>query len=62
MRHDIDLKDTKFDREETRGIEHLIAGLAWSHADDERRAEQGGAVFDALYGYFARRRNAKRDA
>ena len=60
--HDVDLKETKFDREETRGIEHMIAGLAWAQADDERRAEQGGVMFDALYSYFARRKHVRRDA
>jgi hypothetical protein len=56
--HDIDLKEAKFDREETRGIEHLIAGIAWAHNEDEARVEQGTAVFDALYGYCTRRRKA----
>jgi hypothetical protein len=60
--HDVDLKDSKFDREETRGVESLIAGLAWMHADDERRVEQGGAIFDALYSYFARRKSARKNA
>jgi hypothetical protein len=60
--HDVDLKETKFDREETGGVDHLIAGLAWAHADDERRAEQGSAIFDALYSYFARRKNPRKDA
>jgi hypothetical protein len=56
--HDIDLKEAKYDREETRGIEHLIAGIAWSHGEDDARVEQGAAVFDALYGYFTRRRKS----
>jgi hypothetical protein len=60
--HDVDLKDPKFDREETRGVESLIAGLAWMHADDETRVEQGGAIFDALYSYFARRKSARKNA
>ena len=60
--HDIDLKDAKFDRGETRGVESLIAGLAWMHADDEARIEHGRAIFDALYSYFARRKAATRDA
>lgn len=60
--HDVDLKEAKFAREETPGIEHLIAGVAWTHSDDERRAEAGATIFDALYGYFARRKPARKDA
>ncbi len=56
--HDVDLKDGKYGREETRGIEHLVAGIAWSHPDDAARVAHGGAVFDALYAWFARRRKA----
>jgi hypothetical protein len=59
--HDIDFKERKFDREEARGIESLIAGLAWMHGDDEPRIEQGCAVFDALYSYFSRRRSTRRE-
>jgi len=59
--HDVDLKDAKFDREETRGVDHLIAGLAWANAGDEERVAQGSAVFDALYAYFGRRKNPRRD-
>jgi hypothetical protein len=54
--HDIDLKDTKFSPEEAPGIAHLIAGIAWLHGDDEGRLAQGGAVFDALYEYFRRKK------
>jgi len=60
--HDVDLKDEKFDREETAGIEHLIAGIAWSHGEDEARLRHGGAVFDALYTYYLRRKGAGRSA
>lgn len=54
--HDIDLKDAKFGRPESVGVDHLIAGIAWTKPDDEDRLAQGAAVFDALYGYFKRRR------
>lgn len=53
--HDIDLKDSKFERQETLGIE-LIAGIAMSHKDDEIRLTRGAAVFDDLYEYFRRKR------
>jgi len=54
--HDIDLKDSKFDRPETPGIDRLIAGIAMGQRDDESRLERGSAVFDALYEYFSRKR------
>jgi hypothetical protein len=54
--HDIDLKDAKFSRPEGAGIDHLVAGIAWTQPDDEGRLAQGGALFDALYGYFRRRK------
>ncbi len=54
--HDIDLKDSKFGRDETIGIERLIAGIAMAHKDDEVRLARGAAVFDDLYEYFKRKR------
>ncbi len=54
--HDIDLKDSKFDRPETSGIDRLIAGIAMGRRDDESRLERGSAVFDDLYEYFSRKR------
>lgn len=53
--HDIDLKDGKFGRQETPGIEQLIAGIAMAHKDDLVRLERGCAVFDDLYEYFRRK-------
>ena len=54
--HEIDLKDSKFNRPETSGIDRLIAGIAMGHRDDESRLERGSAVFDDLYAYFSRKR------
>ena len=54
--HDIDLRDAKFDRPETLGIDHLIAGLAMTTTDDETRLDQGSAIFEALYHYFTRKK------
>ena len=53
--HDIDLKDSKFGRQETPGIDRLIAGIAMAHKDDESRLARGAAVFDDLYEYFKRK-------
>ena len=55
--HDIDLKDAKFGRPETPGIDRLIAGIAMAHKDDETRLARGVAVFDDLYEYFKRKRS-----
>lgn len=54
--HDIDLKDSKFQREETTGIARLIDGIAMAHRDDEVRLARGSAVFDDLYESFKRKR------
>ena len=53
--HDIDLKDSKFARPETAGIDRLIAGIAMAHKDDDARLARGGAVFDDLHAYFRRK-------
>jgi hypothetical protein len=54
--HDIDLKDGKFNHPETSGVDHLVAGIAMRHKDDEARLRDGAAAFDALYEYFKRKR------
>jgi len=54
--HDIDLKDSKFSRQETTGIDRLIAGIAMAHKEDETRLSRASAVFDDLYEYFRRKR------
>jgi hypothetical protein len=53
--HDIDLKDSKFGRPETPGIECLITGICATHKDDEVRLARGLAMFDDLHGSFSRR-------
>lgn len=54
--HEIDLKDSKFGREETVGIDRLIAGIAMAHKDDETRLAHASTVFDDLYEYYRRKR------
>ncbi len=54
--HDIDLKESKFGREETAGFAHLVAGIAYAHRDDEERLRRGAAVLDDLLEYFRRKR------
>jgi hypothetical protein len=50
--HDIDLKDGKFGRPETSGIQRLIEGLIAAHSTDKARLERGSALFDDLYASF----------
>jgi hypothetical protein len=54
--HDIDVKDGKFARPEGPGIAALVAGIAVAHADDEKRIEIGGAMFDALAELYGRKK------
>lgn len=56
--HDIDLKDGAFGHPETTGLDHLVAGIAMRHRDDDARLRDGGAAFEALYEYFKRKRSA----
>lgn len=58
--HDIDLKDEKFDRPETRGIERLLSGILRRFPKDEDRLERGSALFDELYESFRRKSPASR--
>lgn len=54
--HDIDLKESKFDRPETAGIAAAIVGLCTVHREDEARLEAGVALFDHLKAHFSRRK------
>jgi hypothetical protein len=54
--HDIDVRDGKFARPEVSGIERVITGIAAGRAEDEERITVGGALFDALYDAYKRRR------
>jgi hypothetical protein len=54
--HDIDLKDARFSRPEASGVDSLVAGIALRHQDDDSRLRDGGAVFEALYEFFKRKR------
>ena len=49
MVHDIDLKDAKYERPDTPGIETLLTGIARNTSNDDERVEHGGALFAALY-------------
>ena len=53
--HDIDLRDGKFARLETPGVERLITGVALTAADDPARIVLGSKLFDALYEAWRRK-------
>jgi hypothetical protein len=57
--HDIDLKDSKFGREDAVGLERLVAGIAMAHREDEVRLERACSVLDDLYEYFKRKPSTK---
>jgi hypothetical protein len=57
--HDIDCKDERFARPEAAGIELVVRGLVDAEADDARRIELGGAIFDGLLAQFRARTSAK---
>ena len=52
--HDIDLKDTKYDRTETDGFNALLTGLVASQPNDDQRMTEGFRLFENLYAYFQR--------
>jgi len=54
--HDIDLKDTRYHRPETQGLEALLTGLAASEPDDDQRMTQGMQVMENIYAYFLRKK------
>jgi hypothetical protein len=49
MIHDIDVKDGKFGRPETAGLERFVAGVVLAHSRDDARLERASALFDDLY-------------
>jgi len=54
--HDIDLKDGKYARDETGGLNALLMGLVASQPSDDQRMEMGCQLFDNLYAYFHRQK------
>lgn len=58
--HDADLKDAKFGRDEARGVDMLIKGLATMTADDQTLLGRGFLVFDALYASLGDKRSGRR--
>ena len=57
--HDIDLKDAKYGRPETAGLELVVNSIATAHREDEERLARATAVLDDLYEYFKRKRSER---
>jgi hypothetical protein len=55
--HDIDVRDGKFGRTETAGLERLINGVALTQSEDEARISLGSQLFDALYETWRRKKS-----
>ena len=57
--HDVDLKDHKFGRPESSGIDVLIRALANNLEDDSRLLETGSTILDALYQHYSTKKRRK---
>ena len=54
--HDVDLKETTFDRPETAGIAVAVAAIAMANHDDQERLARAAALLDDLYVYYTKKR------
>lgn len=57
--HDIDVKDNKFDRQESAGLDAVVRGLSCSLQDDHKVLEVGSKLFDAIYLHFSKRKQRR---
>lgn len=57
--HDLDCKDEKFGRLETRGVGLLIEGIVRTHQSDDARLIAGTTVFELLHAAFSGRRRRR---
>jgi len=55
MVHDLDLRDRKFEREESAGFAAQITGLCLQHREDSARLEAGSAMLEAFHRTFQQR-------
>ena len=53
--HDVDLKDSKFNRLEAAGFAAVVDGLVEAFPDDRERLDHCGAVFEGLYAIYGQR-------
>lgn len=57
---DADLRDAKFGRDEAKGIDAVIKGLAATIADDQALMKQGLVIIEAIYASLAGSRMPRR--
>ncbi len=50
--HDIDLKEERYGRKETAGVETVLRGIALGTGDDAARLDRSAPLFDGLYARF----------
>ncbi len=50
--HDIDLKESKFGRPETAGVELIVNAICTKHKEDTDRIDRGTILLDDLYDFF----------
>jgi hypothetical protein len=53
--HDIDLKDSKFGRQETDGIGLIVNAICTKHKEDVDRIDRGTILLDDMYDFFKKR-------
>jgi hypothetical protein len=53
MVHDLDMKETRYNRPEAPAVGRLVEGLRQMHKDDATLLEHGIAMFEALARSFA---------
>ncbi len=58
--HDIDIKDHKFGRLESAGLDAVVRALSNSLKDDHKVLEVGSTILDALYAYFSSTKQQRR--
>jgi hypothetical protein len=58
--HDIDLKETKFDRAEGAGVRMMIDGLMARVRDDAERIERGIEIFDHLHEALSKTKRSRK--
>jgi hypothetical protein len=58
--HDADLKDAKFGRDEAKGLDMVLKGLATTKPDDQALLTQGMLIVEAMYASVAGSRMPRR--
>ena len=59
VNHDIDLKESKYNRGHTEGLGAMLTGLAASEPDDEKPMTRGAQLIDNLYTFFQEQKDLK---